>query len=483
MALTDLLPSFPHALIAVALFFAISYIHWELTVGASRRALISKHGCKPVKANPEYMSFPNNIIGIKAVKENYQKAKVHKFMENVRSRFLRKGTTMQTRFLLQTMIQTIEPENIKTMMATNFEHWSLGQRRKITFTPLLGNGIFTTDGAAWKHSRELLRPNFTRTQVADLNTFEVHVAHLIKAIPKDSSTVNLQDLFFQLTLDSATEFLFGESTNCLGADVPEESGGRFAEAFNRSQERIAESFRTGRLGQLLVSGSKEFKGDVKYCHDFVDHFVRKGLEYRKTLDLEKAATAPKAEGRYVFLNELVKHTTDPIQIRSELLNVLLAGRDTTASLLSDVWFVLARRPDIWAKLRAEVDALGGEKPTFVQIKDMKYLKWVLNECMESYLSHSLLQVLTRLIIALRLYPVVPGNARTAVVDTVIPLGGGEDGKSPVFVSKGQSVQWSLYSMHRRKDLFGEDSEDFKPERWETLRPGWVGRRCRTPYWD
>lgn len=72
-----------------------------------------------------------------------------------------------------------------------------------------------------------------------------------------------------------------------------------------------------------------------------------------------------------------------------------------------------------------------------------------------------------------MYPVVPGNSRTAVVDTVLPVGGGEDGKSPMFIAKGQTVQWSLFAMHRRKELFGEDALDFKPERWEKIRPGWV----------
>ena len=355
--------------------YALYYIHWELTIGASRRAMIKKHGCKPIKHSPELNSFPSNIIGIKTVLGNIRAAKEHRLMAHNRARYLRCGYTTCMRFFFTDIVQTVEPENLKTMMALDFKKWGLGSRRKDALVPLLGHGIFTTEGTAWHNSRELLRPNFVRSQVGDLATFEIHLDQLIKAIPKDGSTVNLQDLFFMLTMDSATEFLFGESTNCL---APEPSHGNieFAEAFNRSQEAIAEGFRTGKVGQWLRGSMTET--DRKFCQDFVDKFVRNGLEYRKTLDVEKVDA--KADDRYVFLQELVKRTTDPVQLRAELMNILLAGRDTTASLLSDTWFVLARRPDIWAKLREEVDALGGEKPTFQQIKDMKYLKWVLNEC-------------------------------------------------------------------------------------------------------
>src|ERR1700761_1221797 len=122
--------------------------------------------------------------------------------------------------------------------------------------------------------------------------------------------------------------------------------------------------------------------------DFVDYFVDMGFANRDEI---KSQTG----GRYVFLNELLKQTDDKIQVRSELLNILLAGRDTTASLLSNVWFELSRRPEIWAKLREEVDALNGKKPTYQQVKDMKYLRAILNE-------------------SLRLHPVVPGNSRQAI---------------------------------------------------------------------
>jgi len=68
--------------------------------------------------------------------------------------------------------------------------------------------------------------------------------------------------------------------------------------------------------------------------------------------------------------------------------------------------------------------------------------------------------------------VVPGNSRVALTDSVLPLGGGADGKSPIFVAKGTIVIYSPYSMHRRPDFYGTDSEEYRPDRWETLRPGW-----------
>jgi cytochrome P450 len=58
-------------------------------------------------------------------------------------------------------------------------------------------------------------------------------------------------------------------------------------------------------------------------------------------------------------------------------------------------------------------------------------------------------------------------------DTTLPRGGGLDGSSPVFVAKGDLVYWSSFSMHRRKDVYGPDADECRPERWETLRPGWA----------
>jgi cytochrome P450 len=72
--------------------------------------------------------------------------------------------------------------------------------------------------------------------------------------------------------------------------------------------------------------------------------------------------------------------------------------------------------------------------------------------------------------ALRLYPPVPVNTRTATRTTVLPTGGGPDGTAPVLISAGSAVAFSVYSMHRRPDLYGMDAELFRPERWDEDMP-------------
>lgn len=195
------------------------------------------------------------------------------------------------------------------------------------------------------------------------------------------------------------------------------------------------------------------------CSEFAEHLITQALS-RKDGSTEDTNDAPK---RVTFLDQLIAETTDKVRIRSELLNLLLAGRDSTAALMSNVFFELSRSPEIQDRLRREVAThIGNELPTFEGIKSMKYLRAILNE-------------------SLRIHPIVPENSRQAICDTVLPLGGGEDGKSPALVKKGQLVAWSSYAMHRREDFYGQDAAEFKPERWlddldgdggKGLRVGW-----------
>lgn len=216
--------------------------------------------------------------------------------------------------------------------------------------------------------------------MADLETFEPHIQEMISLIPRDGSTVDLQPLFFSLTLDSATEFLFGESVNSLRSTKGSEQD-KFGKAFDLGQNRLSRRSRLGKLVYLFPD--KVFDTSCQTVHHFVDKIILKALDKSNPKDVEKSIDGNGNPERYVFLTELLKSTRDPVQLRSELLNILLAGRDTTASLLGSAFHVLARRPDIWKKLKAEVDELNGVKPDYETLRNMKYIKYFLNESMFS----------------------------------------------------------------------------------------------------
>lgn len=140
------------------------------------------------------------------------------------------------------------------------------------------------------------------------------------------------------------------------------------------------------------------------------------------------------------------------------MTALTSHSDTTASLLGWLFLELSKDPIRYTKLRATILSNFGTYTnprdiTFSTLKSCSYLKDCINE-------------------ALRLYPVVPLNGRIANKDTVLPRGGGEDGTEKIFVPKGMTCEYSVYAMQRRKDLWGEDADVFKPERWEGRRVGW-----------
>lgn len=267
--------------------------------------------------------------------------------------------------------------------------------------------------------------------MSDLNLEEEHVKALMTVLNRRvgldgwTDLVDLQPLFFRLTLDSATEFLFGESVNSQLEENQSgsEKDGSFASAFDKAQYTLAIGARLG--PNYWIVHFPEFHRMVKQVHEYVDYFVQKALVQGAS---EKK---PVSEDKYVFLSALAKETQDPEKLRSQLLNILLAGRDTTASTLGWFFYTMAdpRYASVFRRLRAiileEFGTYSNPKEiTFEKMKGCQYLQWSLNEC-------------------LRLYPAVPMNVRTAQVDTTLPTGGGLDGQSPIYVQKGQDVGYSV----------------------------------------
>lgn len=361
----------------LAVLCFVYYVITRISLSAKRRKMATENGCEPLLRRYPYK---DPFFATDLMLETIKRAKRGQFLELNYERFHKYGTTYAGRFIESPTIMTLEPENVKTVLSLRFKDYVLTNRWRM-LGDLLGKGIFTSDHEDWHNSRSLLRPNFARDQVADIDAFERHVQLFLKALPPAGQTVELQEMFFQITIDSATEFLFGESVHSLkmNKNAGETEASNFAWAFNYAQAASVTRNRMGVFG--FLHRDKTHEQCIKICHDFVDKYVDKAVRYREQEDLEAGAGEKEDASKYIFLYELAKATKDKNRLRSEMLNILLAGRDTTASLLSNMFFQLAKRPDIWAKLRQELnEAVGDRPPTYEQLRNLKYLKYCLNEC-------------------------------------------------------------------------------------------------------
>ncbi|KAK6349556.1 Protein kinase alk2 [Orbilia brochopaga] len=445
--------------VAVVLGGYIGY--FQINFWFRERRFIKLQGTQRVVKVPT--SLP---LGIDIIVTMVHEIKRHRLPEYFRDLFEKLGNTFDMKLLGESSILTREPRNIHAILTTQFEDYAGGAAKSLQFGPFLGDAIFTLDGTGWEYSRAILRPQFTRNQLSQLQNLEEHLQVMMDCIP-DGEVVDMQSLFYDLTIDTGTDFLCGESCNALERrrnmgrkkegeywNQPEDD---FAKEFNTSQKHLL--YRAILGGQANLWNPKELQSAVKFCRTWFDEYVKRAIEDQKSGGTSRweSDDANEKPSKYIFLKAIAKETQDPVFLRDSLLNILLAARDTTASLLAWVFYVLVRYPDVEQRLRQTILKDFGEgnaddsKPiTFESLKNCQYLRWVLNE-------------------TLRLYPSVPMSTRIAVRDTTLPTGGGPDQKQPIFVPKGVTVIYDIYSMHRRVDIWGPDANWFRPERWGEKR--------------
>nr|MBA2285797.1 cytochrome P450 [Ktedonobacteraceae bacterium] len=125
------------------------------------------------------------------------------------------------------------------------------------------------------------------------------------------------------------------------------------------------------------------------------------------------------------------------QVMDESVTLFGAGHETTATALTWAWYLLARYPAVYERMRQEVDTvLQGRRPVYADLAHLPYTLQVFKE-------------------TLRLYPPAYAISRVALHDVDL------DG---YHVHKGETVVVSPYTMHRRPDFF-PDPEKFDPERF------------------
>jgi cytochrome P450 len=172
-----------------------------------------------------------------------------------------------------------------------------------------------------------VRRQFVRVNEGGLAAFDSHIKDLLDAIRSEAEAsaagfVDLQPHFFEYTLGTTTDLLFGEPHSSLPKDDREALRDNFDYASLISAIRL-------RLADLAwIYTPLKFRKACTGVRDWASFFADKALDY-----MEKHGEQAASE-RYGFIVDLWKDTQDRELVRDQLLHVLIAGRDTTACLLS-----------------------------------------------------------------------------------------------------------------------------------------------------
>ncbi|KAF8686502.1 cytochrome P450 [Rhizoctonia solani] len=345
------------------------------------------------------------------------------------------GNTFNLGLFGQDQIMTVEPEVVKAILSTDFNSYEKGE--------------------TWKFHRSMSRPYFTRDRISHFDNFARHadiaISKLLSRVSEPSRpAVDFQDLVARFTLDSGTEFLFGRDTRSLDAPLPYPHGkpaddsASFAAAFSRAQGQVMQRFGLAMFWPWMELFWDRTAEDMKIINAYVTPILRKKLE--RGSGIESKPTNEGDQDADTLLDHLVKFTQGEYMDRcglDEIINILVAARDTTATTLTFAVYILAENPAIMSRLRDEITGRLGTSnhPTPDDLKEMKYLRAVINE-------------------TLRLFPAVPVNVRAAAKSTVLPING-----KRYYIPAGTRMTWSTLMMHRRKDLWGPDADNFDPDRW------------------
>ncbi|KAL1923490.1 uncharacterized protein VTP21DRAFT_8470 [Calcarisporiella thermophila] len=351
------------------------------------------------------------------------------------------GPVMTFTFPFAPRIITInEVELVEHVLKTNFQNYVKGPRSHTILLPLLGEGIFNTNGEPWKIQRKTASHIFNVKVFRELVTGvfreeSAEVAAILDKVADTGEDINLSDLFFRFTLDTFGLLSFGTSFQCLERPhdpVP------FAVAFDYVQTqldlRFSDSFYP--IREFLTGARWKINNAVK----LMDEFAYKIIEERRKIVSEGTSSHRKKDLLDLFLeyrSENGEGLSDK-ELRDVVLNFIIAGRDTTAQQLSWQYLIMMQRPDIQKKVREEIMKVGPDSINYDSLRTMHYSLSVFNE-------------------SLRLYPPVPKNAKFAVEDDVLPNG--------IKVKAGELVAFSTYAMGRSEKIWGKDASEFNPERW------------------
>ncbi|XP_071733063.1 alkane hydroxylase MAH1-like [Rutidosis leptorrhynchoides] len=349
---------------------------------------------------------------------------------------------------------TTNPLDVHHILSKNFNNYPRGDVFQNIFD-VLGDGFTNTDGDIWdfhhKTIKSLLKSTCFQSQLEYTvwNKVEEGLRPILEYVSKQEVEIDLQDVFQRFSFDTICKLLFDNDPKSLSLgfpNVPSEKALSDLEEAILFRYILPSSF--WKFQQLLgIGNEKKLSDAVKTVDEFIYKYLAKKQDeitkFSNNLQEEKFKLSAS------LMKEYKDHggtSGDPIKfLRDTLLNLIVAGRDTTSSSLSWLFYLLDKNPKVEDKIHEEIHTqLKTNKDD--NLKDFHAIE--LGKLV--YLHGALLE-------ALRLFPPVPFQVKTPSQPDVLPSG--------QKVDQNTMIVLSFYSMGRMKSIWGIDCMDFKPERW------------------
>lgn len=334
------------------------------------------------------------------------------------------------------------PDHAKHVLADNAGNYHKGLGL-IQAKRVLGEGLLTSEGELWKEQRRTIQPAFRRDRIAGFAGVIVgEAAAMLDRLEArvGGGPVDMVGEMTRLTLGVLGKTL-------LDADLA--PFGMLGEAFEVVQDHaMFEMVSLGVVPQWLpLPHNRRFRAARRQLEDVVFSLVA---------ERENDPTA----GRNDMISRLLdayRDEPDPAlrlrRLRDELITILLAGHETTASTLSWTWYLIDRHPEVAERMRAEAaEVLGDGDPSYESLRELRYTTMVIQE-------------------AMRLYPPVWGLPRKAIR---------EDEIGGVRVPAGADVMISPYTLHRHPG-FWPNPDEFDPQRFHPASNGPAHRYAYIPF--
>jgi cytochrome P450 len=334
------------------------------------------------------------------------------------------------------------PDHAKHVLADNPLNYHKGLGLAEARQLMLGEGLLTSEDEVWKHQRRIIQPAFRRDRLAGFTSVVTDAGQALteRLGARVGATIDVAEEMTRLTMSVLGKSLLAADLSPLRMLGP---------AFEVAQDRaMFEMVSLGALPLWLpVPRNLRFRKARGQLEDAVEVLVAGrahagGRDGTDMLSMLAASYAddPDARRRWRVM-------------RDELITILLAGHETTASTLSWTWYLLASHPEAAAALHAEaVEVLGDRTPDHEDLARLPYTTTVIQETM-------------------RLYPPVWGLTRKSVAADVI------DGYR---VPAGADVMISPYTLHRHPGFWPEPDE-FRPERFATSATPVANRYAYIPF--